>query len=286
MKRLMTTTAAALLLASPAFAQTGGQGFGNMTEISSSDFYASDLIGMRVYNTAEGMDVTAPVMDGAEKEWEDIGEVNDIIIGQDGQVQAVILGVGGFLGMGERDVAVSMDTIKVVREEGDSNDRFLMVTTDKDMLGNAPAYDYGVYTPESRAMATDAAANDAATADTPADGAMKRPMLTRPAIEREGYAEVTTEKVHELTADDLEGATVYGLDDEDVGSIDSIVLGEDGKVQNVVINVGGFLGMGEKPIAVTFDELQILRNTDSGDLVIYIDSTEDALKAQPEYTSD
>ena len=59
----------------------------------------------------------------------------------EGKVSAVILGVGGFLGIGERDVSVSMDAITVLNEEGDSDDRFLVVKTSKEELENAPVFE-------------------------------------------------------------------------------------------------------------------------------------------------
>lgn len=43
---------------------------------------------------------------------EDIGEINDVIIGRDGRVTAIIVGVGGFLGIGQKDVAVSMEAME------------------------------------------------------------------------------------------------------------------------------------------------------------------------------
>ena len=83
---------------------------------------ASDFIGKRVY-TRQG---------------EDIGEVNDLIVTDNGSVQAVILGVGGFLGLGEKDVAVSMRSIEV---QSDGNSAKLVVDASKDQLTNAPGYD-------------------------------------------------------------------------------------------------------------------------------------------------
>ena len=43
--------------------------------------------------------------------------------------------------MGERDVSVNMDEIRIVTEEGDSDDRFLVVNTSKEMLEKAPAFE-------------------------------------------------------------------------------------------------------------------------------------------------
>tara|TARA_R110002072_G_scaffold27730_12_gene90004 strand:+ start:2357 stop:2608 length:252 start_codon:yes stop_codon:yes gene_type:complete len=80
--------------------------------------------------------------------------------------------------------------------------------------------------------------------------------------------------IEALTAEDIQGSYVYGANDETVGEIDGLVMSDDGKVAEVVINVGGFLGLGGKPVAVTFDELQILKNVEGDDFRIYIDSTQ------------
>ncbi len=275
MKRFLTTTALVLAMSGAAQAQTETVGFGEV-QMQQGDFYASDLIGMRIYNSESRLEADARIADGGEAEWDDIGEINDIIVTADGRVSAVILGVGGFLGVGERDVAVPMDAITVVREDGDSDDRFLVVSTSKEALETTPAYERTVMTGE---RAADTRLDMDKTVETPNE----RTMLTRPAVTRDGYAEADMATVTQMTSDDLEGTTVYGANDENVGEIDSLVLGDDGKIQKVVINVGGFLGLGEKPVAVTFDELQILREEGGDDYRIYIDSTEENLKAQPEY---
>ncbi len=142
MKTLLATTAVLASLTGAAMAD----GHAKMSNIGSvaaqpTDFFASDLIGMRIYNVEVDFDETAPMMEDAEKEWDDIGEINDIIITAEGDVSAVILGVGGFLGLGERDVSVSMDEIKVLMEEGESDDRFLVVKTSKEMLEKAPVFE-------------------------------------------------------------------------------------------------------------------------------------------------
>lgn len=271
MKRFLTTTAIVLAMTGAVNAQTAEGAFGQV-QYQEGDFYASDLIGMRIYNSETDVDANMTIADGGEQEWDDIGEINDIIVTKDGQVSAVVLGVGGFLGMGERDVTVSMNDIKVVREEGDSDDRFLVVTTSKEALEAAPAFEREMHSADGTVADGDMQANTA-----------ERQMLTRPEIEREGYAEADMETVRMMTSEQLEGTTVYGANDENVGEIHSLVVGDDGKVNEVVLDVGGFLGMGEKSVAVTFDELQILQETDGDDLRIYIDSTEEALKAQPEF---
>lgn len=50
----------------------------------------------------------------------------------------------------------------------------------------------------------------------------------------------------------LVGVAIYGPDDKSVGKITDMLMGKDGKVAFVVIGVGGFLGIGEKDVAVPF----------------------------------
>ena len=47
---------------------------------------------------------------------EKLGDVNELILDKNGKVSAVVIGVGGFLGMGEHDIAVSMDKLKFIEE--------------------------------------------------------------------------------------------------------------------------------------------------------------------------
>lgn len=338
MKRILGTTAIILSLTGPAFADAHAAGFGTVTA-QETDFFASDLIGMRIYNSETEVEANSTIAADGEKEWDDIGEINDVLLDSEGNVKAVILGIGGFLGMGERDVSVNMDEIRIVTEEGDSDDRFLVVNTSKEMLEKAPAFermddeadmeteanmdanadmnadtdmaatdmnaeaevdtetemeaDAEALANEAEMEAEEAAAEteqavDEATTEM-AQGAneleqdMERPMLTAPAVEREGYTNATVEDRNALTAEDLEGSYVYGANDETVGEIGALVMGDNGEVGQVVINVGGFLGIGEKPVAVTWDELQIMKNAEGDDFRIYIDSSKEALKAQPEY---
>lgn len=105
-----------------------------------NDVLASSLIGMRVYAVEADVDDTQAYPADARKDWADVGEVNDVVLDWNGSIKAVVLGVGGFLGVGEKDVAIEMSSLRKVRESNDSNDWFLVVNTSKDMLTNAPGY--------------------------------------------------------------------------------------------------------------------------------------------------
>lgn len=70
-----------------------------------------------------------------------------------------------------------------------------------------------------------------------------------------------------VLAEDLLGATVYNGADESVGDINDLIIGLDGTVEGVVIGVGGFLGLGEKNVAVEMASLDVVDNDGSPRLV-------------------
>ena len=68
---------------------------------------------------------------------------------------------------------------------------------------------------------------------------------------------VTVPETGAWRASDLEGKDVYGADGESIGSISDVLLSQDGSVNAVIIGVGGFLGMGEKDVAVDMSALEL-----------------------------
>lgn len=86
---------------------------------------------------------------------------------------------------------------------------------------------------------------------------------------------------NELTADALEGATIYGPGDDKIGSV-SHIHGAGASAQ-VVIDVGGFLGIGAKPVSVPVSELDFMRDED-GEVHALTSWTKDQLKSMPEHT--
>ena len=90
------------LLTSAAFAQNATTDRSNVNTAvhKEGQWRASKLIGVNVYN------------DNNEK----IGDIEELIVDKSGKVDNVVLGVGGFLGMGEHYVAVPMEKLKWVNE--------------------------------------------------------------------------------------------------------------------------------------------------------------------------
>lgn len=67
-----------------------------------------------------------------------IGEVTDLITDKDGKVVALLIGAGGFLGLGEKDVAIRFEDVKISRDE--NNDLSVMAKVSNDQIAAAPDY--------------------------------------------------------------------------------------------------------------------------------------------------
>jgi sporulation protein YlmC with PRC-barrel domain len=101
-KSLYAALLGATLLATPALAQQtpAAGGAGNwITQEAPGQWRTSKLDGLDVYNNDEK-----------------IGDIKELLVDNSGKIQAVVIGVGGFLGMGEHDVAVPFEQIKFVNE--------------------------------------------------------------------------------------------------------------------------------------------------------------------------
>ncbi|MBK0329579.1 PRC-barrel domain-containing protein [Rhodobacteraceae bacterium F11138] len=142
------------------------------------------------------------------------------------------------------------------------------------------------------------AANDAATAvDSAADKVgetvsettekMKtetdRSMVQTPAITaEEGYVSVEPASV---TVEELKDARVYDGNDEWIGEISKIVADPSGEITTLVVDVGGFLGIGEKPVGLNYDSFKLFRSDQGEDLKVHISTTQEELENMPEYES-
>jgi sporulation protein YlmC with PRC-barrel domain len=122
MKSLAVFTAGALLAGSMAFAASAARA-DVMTSVPSSSLTVTDWYKQDVYDQSNNK----------------IGQIMDVLVGQDGQVSALIVGVGGFLGAGEKDVAVSFNTVKPTMKD---NKIYLTMNTTKDALKAAPGFKY------------------------------------------------------------------------------------------------------------------------------------------------
>jgi hypothetical protein len=84
----------------------------------------------------------------------------------------------------------------------------------------------------------------------------------------------------ELTEENLVGATIYDADDYKVGTISHLHM--QGATRNAVVDVGGFLGIGSKPVLINISDLQMMR--DEGGAVHGLTTwTKDQLQNLPEH---
>jgi hypothetical protein len=97
----------------------------------------------------------------------------------------------------------------------------------------------------------------------------------------QAYAADNVQTQDEYRTSKLVGSKVYNAANENIGSIEEIVLKADGSMDEVVLSVGGFLGIGEKYVAVPFSNLKISR--DGSGFKIVTEGTKDSLKALPDY---
>ena len=95
------------------------------------------------------------------------------------------------------------------------------------------------------------------------------------------FAADNMQTAEELRTSQLVGSKVYNNANDNIGSIEDIILKPDGSMDEVVLSVGGFLGMGDKYVAVPFSDLKITR--DGSSLKIVTLATKDSLKALPAY---
>jgi hypothetical protein len=202
--------------------------------------------------------------------------------------------VGGFIGVGERDVAVTMDQISFASDATNPGEMYIVISASSDVLESSPAFDRSA----SMDGSTDSAATTAMTTDAPdtmatdapdtmatdaPDTMAEREMLTAPELERDGY---TRAAVGDMSVDMLIGKTVYGADDSNVGTVDDVMVDDAGAVKDVIIDFGGFLGMGTTQVALSFDELTILTDPGYGDVRVYVDATKEQVQSMPTYTPD
>ena len=86
----------------------------------------------------------------------------------------------------------------------------------------------------------------------------------------------------DMASSALIGTKVRNANKESIGKIDDIYLDKDAKVTDVVISVGGFLGVGSKDVAVKWSDITVGQEDNS--VVLTTSLTKEALMALPDYT--
>ncbi|MGR3484301.1 MAG: PRC-barrel domain-containing protein [Paracoccaceae bacterium] len=142
MIRTLTAAALTMGLAAPALSQDAATPMFDAADLEYGETYlATTLIGQPIHAVEEEYEMGAMLPAGTSAEWDRVGEIGDMIIGVDGSLQAVILDIGGFLGLGEREVAIRWDALRPVYEDGNFDNWLLTVPATEEMLESAPEVD-------------------------------------------------------------------------------------------------------------------------------------------------
>ncbi|WP_322895858.1 MULTISPECIES: PRC-barrel domain-containing protein [unclassified Yoonia] len=339
MKRILATTALVALTAMPVFAQTDATDPAatdaevtttDTMEMTGPDLAPSDFIDRSLYaSSAESAPgITVESIDAPADDWDDVGRIEDLILTPDGEIDAIIVDVGGFFDMGARQVSIPLSDLTIVDEIDGEGEFFVVYNGSSADLEGLPELDRTAVndsgnsfhtagntavgsdegltedavtevppSPETDDATTsdlaedagsdDAATTEAAPADTmaPTDDATTSDMAEDTGSDDAGMTEAapadtmapTDEEMADgtpvegdepylmgdersaLTASDLQGINLTDMAGERIGTISEIVLTDDGQVGDVIIDVGGFLGIGAKSVAIAFEDIELTR---------------------------
>ncbi|MDD7971352.1 PRC-barrel domain-containing protein [Roseinatronobacter alkalisoli] len=334
MNKLMLTTAIVAITATGAVAQTtGATGEGDATAMAGGDnqfvpaFLSSDFTGKNLYTLDtehtrtltedraaedhsiwdrtrmrwESNDAFIPNRDA----WENIGNIDDIVMTKDGEIRGILIDVGGFLGLGARTVMVDINELYFVADDTapeDLSDFFVVAAMSQEQLEALPEWDEAQLSIGYEAQIYDDAAagqdigmldddgdmvqNDATmtgqtdmTGTDPALGEQSDMAGADPAAQ-DGY---TAMGEQDLTADNLLGASVHGAEGDNIATVDDVVLADDGVVTHIIIDVGGFLGLGSHTVALEPNDIEIMWDDATGNVRVQVPMTQEQLETLPEY---
>lgn len=253
-KRGLAIYLSALLLALPAWAQAPlvteleQSGLKPPTVLSEgyamgdADMLVTQMLGSQVFASSE---------DNASA----IGTITDLVVTPGLGLQAAVIDIADFPGVENKRVAVDFNQLEwAARPDGTRH--WVLVTT-PETLQTAPAFSMTATPPETE---------PAEVTSTP----------------RAEFSEPASVAKDEIAPRDLQGMGVYGLDDQLIGTISDVLTFPDGSIDAVVVDVGGFLGLGAKPVAVGYDDP--LFTTDVfGNRYLFLNTTRGELEAQPPY---
>lgn len=193
-----------------------------------------------------------------------VGEIDSVMVDASGKVKAVVLDVSGWL-QSEKLVSMSWRDLTVTGDD---------VITSKmtvDEAKSARAYTYAdenyrrkVLTEDGQVFAD--ADNVDVTTSSGGDGTIGTPVMNP-----DGSINVSQ----------LMGLNILNGDGDKLGDIGEIIMTSDGGLQGVVVDVGGFVGIGTHPVLLNWKDIKISGTGD--DVKAIVNTTKDNLKSLPEY---
>jgi sporulation protein YlmC with PRC-barrel domain len=223
-------------------------------QIAQSEVDAGKLIGQEVYDAAG----------------EKVGEIDSVMVDPNGKVDSVVIDVSGWL-ESEKLVAVEWSDLKT------GEDNKIVSTLTKDSAKAAAAYNYK--DPALRGQVLTESGERYAAADAPADTTADGTATTTADADTDNSAVMNADG--SLNASKLIGLDVQSPEDKKVGDIGEVVLDKDGKVEGVVVDVGGFLGIATHPVLLDWKDVT-LASRDGKDRAV-VNLTKEKLEQMPAY---
>jgi len=187
-----------------------------------------------------------------------VGEIDSVMVDGNGKVQGVVIDVSSWL-QSEKLISVPWTDLQI------SNDNKIVGTSlTKESATAAATYAYADPANKGKVF-TDDSATGAATG-TETGTAMGTPIKNSDGS---------------INASQLMGLKVENPDGNNVGEIGEVVLDDGGQVQGVVVDVGGFLGVGERPVLLDWKDVTLAGS--GNEVKANVNATVESLKAMPAY---
>jgi sporulation protein YlmC with PRC-barrel domain len=211
-----------------------------------------------------------------------IGKIESVYLDAGGKVDSVIVGVGGFLGVGERYARLHWKDLQV-----SENGERVVVNMTKDQLKAIAPYKYkddamrgkvfndrGVWSEDRRAGAEARATTGSTSRD--------RTMADNRATTTESTGDFNAQG--DVSANAVIGAKVRNANNDTVGTVQDLYVDASGNIKAAVLSVGGFLGVGTKDVAVKWSDIK--QSRDGKSVVLTTSLDKEQLKSLPDYKYD
>ncbi len=253
MKKLLTIAVASAFVGLPSLsaAQTPHQDVPRV-------WLAQDIIGMKV----------------SSQSGEHLGKIEDVVVHPGGEPSYAVLSFGGWLGMGDKHFAMPWNVLRALEADPAAKvgERSLVLPLEKERLKTAPGFDKKNWP---------SLANQEWTRDV--DTFYKGDV--NPNVRRAAEAGMRNSIISWRTSE-LKGTNVKTPTGEKLGDVKELAIDSNGRVSYVALSVGGFLGVGDKVVAVPWGSLNFsMAGPESDKKLITLASTKEQLTGAPSFLS-
>src|SRR6056297_2156390 len=163
MRKLLASTAVVTAMAIPVAAQDGEISYEEQSQqMDTMGIQASNLIDQRVYmaetddssSDSQSMADTTEGISEVPENWEMVGEVDDLLMTQEGDVRSLIVDAGGFLGMNETSKQIDLSNVRFIKDSDNEGEFFVVYSGDRSTFESQQEYDQAAAESEGMQRAT------------------------------------------------------------------------------------------------------------------------------------